>query len=69
MTPLKCLFLHDSLNGIDHLFGVDIRLHLVPNPHNYAFWVDPERNTMNAIKSFSHELLGASDTIGLHDLL
>jgi len=69
VTPSKCLSLFEGFDGLDHLCGMDIGLHLGPNPFNHALWVDPERNSMNAIKRFAHELLGAPDTIGLHDFL
>ena len=69
VTPSKCLSLFEGFDGLDHLCGMEIWLHLGPNPFNQALWVDPERNSMNAIKRFAHELLGAPDTIGLHDFL
>ena len=69
VTPSKCLSLFEGFDGLDHLCGMEIGLHLGPNPFNQALWVDPERNSMNAIKRFAHELLGAPDTIGLHDFL
>ena len=69
VTQSKYLSLFEGFDGLDHLCGMDIGLNLGPNPFNYALWVDPERNTMNTIKHFSHELLGAPDTIGLHDFL
>ena len=69
VTPSKCLSLFEGFDGLDHLCGMDIGLHLGPNPFNQALWVDPERNSMNAIKRFAHELLGAPDTIGLNDFL
>jgi len=69
VTPSKCLSLFEGFDGLDHLCGMDIGLHLGPNPFNHTLWVDPERNSMNAIKRFAHELFGAPDTIGLHDFL